>query len=48
MVWSLLTGANTLAAYGERGTAVNAISWERNLIFCASDIDVKVWDSDEL
>lgn len=45
MMWSLLSAANTLSTFAEHGTAVNALAWERNLVFCAADKNVQVKDS---
>jgi hypothetical protein len=41
-LWSLLTGENKWNHFVEKGTAVNAMVWDRNLLFCAADMNVKV------
>ncbi len=41
-LWSLLTGASPWNRFVDKGTAINAIAWERNMLFCAADTNVKV------
>jgi hypothetical protein len=44
-LWNLLTEQLVLRANSSEGMAVNAMMWERNILFCAADMDLHIIDT---
>ena len=44
-LWNLLTEQLTMRAHTNEGMSVNALCWERNMLFCAADMDLHVIDT---
>lgn len=44
-VWNLLTMSKTVEMREAQGCGVNALAWERSLIFAAADMNLQVWDT---